>query len=668
MRENLRRERNGWNIQPANGDYLFGIGPRSSSGALNTPASGINKRQQVAQVMLEEYQAKRNFQVTTEPPAAEPSQRGGQLRFVIQKHAARRLHYDLRLELDGVLLSWAVPKGPSLNSEDKRLAVQTEDHPLEYQSFEGNIPKGEYGAGSMIIWDRGTYSPDWNHVRTAGKKDEELYLRKGLAEGKLTFVLQGQKVRGSWTLVRIGKSTKDWLLRKNQDEFASEVKILIEDGASVVSGRTIDDVREGKLSAHTPIDCAPASSRKASASEQHKQEKHNRYDKQTERGTSRAGRPGALSGSKSRQPQNNAEVNQVLDQLEGDQEKLVLQVEGHDISFSNLNKIFWPETDKARAITKRNYVQYLVAVSPYALPHLQDRPITLLRYPNGVQGAKFYQKHWEHKLPEFVETVNLFGQDANTDQEYMLCNNLSTLLWLAQLADLELHTWHSRIKPDRTSATQSTNFTGSAANLKSSILNYPDFLCFDLDPYIYSGKEKSGEEPELNERAFKETCKVARLIKEMLNSIGAKAYIKTTGKTGLHLYVPIVRNLQFEDVRDFSEALGRLLLKEHPKLITLEWSIAKRTDKIFVDVNMNARGKTLSTIYSPRVAPGAPISVPLSWDELDDVYPTDFAMHKVVDRLEKTGDLWSSILSDQFDLSPLQEKAAKTPRTKRLQR
>ncbi len=201
--------------------------------------------------MLEEYEKKRNFQLTAEP-GAEIGKRQGPLRFVVQKHAARRLHYDLRLELDGVLLSWAVPKGPSLNIKDKRLAVQTEDHPLDYQFFEGVIPGGQYGAGSMIIWDGGTYSPDWNHVRNPGSKDEESQIRKALAEGKITFILRGEKLRGSWTLVRLNKSSKDWLLRKNSDEHASDSEDLAELTRSVVSGRTIEEVREGK-SAAAPI-------------------------------------------------------------------------------------------------------------------------------------------------------------------------------------------------------------------------------------------------------------------------------------------------------------------------------------------------------------------------------------------------------------------------------
>ncbi len=341
----------------------------------------------------------------------------------------------------------------------------------------------------------------------------------------------------------------------------------------------------------------------------------------------------------------------VLEQLDGEQEKLVLHVEGHDISFSNLNKVFWPAHGKQNAVTKRDYTQYLVRIAPFVLPHLRNRPITLLRFPNGITGSKFYQKHWEHRLPQYVETIELFGQDANADQEYMVCNNLATLVWLAQIADLELHTWHSRVMPEENSAVKSTKFTGSVDNLRNSILNYPDFLAFDLDPYIYSGKEKSGAEPELNERAFQETCRVARLIKEVLDSINAASFVKTTGRTGLHLYVPIVRNLDFEAVRDLSEAIGRLILKEYPDLITLEWAVSKRTGKIFVDCNMNVRGKTLASIYSPRVAPEAPVSIPLEWSELGHVYPTDFTVLTVYDRIAKVGDIWRDIHQQETDLT-----------------
>lgn len=199
--------------------------------------------------MLEEYEKKRNFEITAEPPAEVKSRQTGSLRFVVQKHAARRLHYDLRLELNGVLVSWAVPKGPSLNINDKRLAVQTEDHPFDYQWFEGNIPQGEYGAGSMIIWDAGTYGPDWSHIPNPSTKDDEEQIKKALAAGKITFVLHGEKLHGSWTLVRLNKTSKEWLLRKNRDEFANDNEDLVELDRSVSSGRTIEEVREGRPAA-----------------------------------------------------------------------------------------------------------------------------------------------------------------------------------------------------------------------------------------------------------------------------------------------------------------------------------------------------------------------------------------------------------------------------------
>src|SRR6266853_5781902 len=151
---------------------------------------------------LTEYSAKRTFAATPEPPAAVAATGAGPLLFVVQQHSARRLHYDFRLECDGVLKSWAVPKGPALNPSEKRLAVHVEDHPYDYASFEGIIPPGQYGAGEVIVWDCGLYSPDeggsWFHDRA----EAERRTRDGIAKGKLSCLLRGEKVKGSWALVR----------------------------------------------------------------------------------------------------------------------------------------------------------------------------------------------------------------------------------------------------------------------------------------------------------------------------------------------------------------------------------------------------------------------------------------------------------------------------------
>jgi bifunctional non-homologous end joining protein LigD len=197
--------------------------------------AGKTKRTRVrAPKSLKEYAGKRNFTRTPEPAGS--SIRGKGREFVVQKHAARRLHYDLRLELDGVLKSWAVTKGPSLTAGEKRLAVHTEDHPIEYLNFEGTIPKGEYGAGSMIVWDRGHWEPEGEP-------------QKGLAKGHLAFALDGARLRGRWHLVRMrprsGEKTEPWLLIKSDDEFArraGESEIIDEEATSRISGRTNEEL------------------------------------------------------------------------------------------------------------------------------------------------------------------------------------------------------------------------------------------------------------------------------------------------------------------------------------------------------------------------------------------------------------------------------------------
>src|SRR5512145_1163040 len=169
---------------------------------------------------LKDYSAKRTFTATPEPAPAAAAARKGPLLFVIQQHSARRMHYDFRLECDGVLKSWAVPKGPSPDPAEKRLAVQTEDHPLDYASFEGVIPPGQYGAGEVIVWDCGLYSPDEGGTSFHDRPEAERRVREGLAKGKLGFLLRGEKVKGSFALVKT-KEAKQWLLIKHRDRFVT---------------------------------------------------------------------------------------------------------------------------------------------------------------------------------------------------------------------------------------------------------------------------------------------------------------------------------------------------------------------------------------------------------------------------------------------------------------
>jgi bifunctional non-homologous end joining protein LigD len=351
----------------------------------------------------------------------------------------------------------------------------------------------------------------------------------------------------------------------------------------------------------------------------------------------------------------------ILEQLNTDKEKLELEVEGNKIPFSNLNKVFWPGTANMEPVTKRDYAIYLAKVAPYLLPHLRDRLITMVRFPNGIAQGRFYQKHWEQKLPPFVETIRHFTEHAGHDQDFLVCNNISTLLWLAQIADLELHTSHTRNNPEPEGSTLSRNYTGSVENLEQSLLNYPDYLVFDLDPYSYSGKEKKGEEPELHQKGFKQACDLAFWLKELLDSLKIESFIKTSGRTGLHIYIPIIRTIDYDTVRTLSEIIGRQILKDHPEDVTMDWAIVKRTGKVFLDHNMNARSKTLGSIYSPRVAPEATISTPIEWSELRKIYPHDFTMHSVPERLKEKGDLWADILNHKNDLEKLLINTDKSP-------
>jgi bifunctional non-homologous end joining protein LigD len=288
------------------------------------------------------------------------------------------------------------------------------------------------------------------------------------------------------------------------------------------------------------------------------------------------------------------------------------------------------------------------------LPHLKDRPLTLVRFPNGIGGGHFYQKHYEQGVPPFVETTLLYSDQNKGDGEYLRVNNLATLLWLGQLADIELHTWYSRVNPTEDAEGRPTTFAGSVENMQRSVLNYPDFVVFDLDPYLYSGKEARGAEPELHLEGFAATSQAALWLKEMLDSLGLASFVKTTGRTGLHIYVPIKRSLDYHQTHTISETLARVLAQQHPREVTIEWAVDKRKGKVFADYNQNVRGKTLASIYSPRVLPWAAVSMPLRWDEVGGgVFPTDFTILTAPERLRQVGDLWAGILDAKHDLSGL---------------
>src|SRR5579872_1599679 len=297
---------------------------------------------------LTTYKQKRSFAASPEPRGGKPT--GKTLLFVVQKHDASHLHYDFRLEMEGVLKSWAIPKGPSLNPADKRLAMQVEDHPFDYKDFEGIIPQGNYGAGTVMVWDTGTYEPleETNGSKTAQNR----VLLKELAAGSLKFRLNGKKLKGEFALVRTkGRGDNSWLLIKHRDKYASEEPVTEKD-RSVLSKKTLEQIAKSPESAtwQSNRKSSPRTTRNAAAAPVAAKE------------TKPILSPGAPSQT--------------------------IKIGGHELAISHLDKVFWPK----EKFTKRDLLNYYHAVAPYMLPYLEDRPQSLNRFPNGINGPSFYQK------------------------------------------------------------------------------------------------------------------------------------------------------------------------------------------------------------------------------------------------------------------------------------
>jgi bifunctional non-homologous end joining protein LigD len=813
---------------------------------------------------LGEYVKKRK-EGTPEPGVGAGSSRGTAAAFVVQKHSARRLHYDLRLELDGVLKSWSVPKGPSLDPSQRRLAVMVEDHPFDYKNFEGLIPKGHYGAGSVVVWDQGTYLA----VGSNRREESDQIIRNGLKDGKVSIILTGQKLRGEFTLIRL-KTENNWLFLKKADEFATTADITA-DNASVLTGKNNEDLErersladinklknempnvvepmlaklgEGpfdrpgwqfepkwdgyRLIAHIkngsvrlssrrdndftamfqPVAVAlsrlgheaildgeavvldgngrpnfgllqsyrerptgelvyyvfdllyvdgfdlrdfPLKNRRELLEELFRDKdlpgielspavKENGLDffasyvaprdlegmmaknlsgpyrmgkrsddwiKIKRQKTQTAviagfteGRGGRRLGSlvlavregndwkyigNAGSGFDAAIEDKLIGQLEAikisgsavndvprfpakviwtkpelvcevrftewtadkilrhpvflglrpdkkpdeaimetpespagavllvaeDKDTRHISVGGEIVPISNFRKIYWPE----ERYTKFDLAQYYVKMAKYILPHLIDRPESLHRFPHGIDGESFYQKNTaDLNLPDWVKTVTIDSESRGAPVQYLLCQNEQTLAYLANLGCIELNPWNSRI--------------GS--------LDHPDYLVIDLDP---------GDNP------FREVVTVALEVHRIFEELGVLAGCKTSGATGIHIYVPLGARYPYEQARLFAELISNLIHRKLPKLTSVERNPGKRTDKIYLDYLQNKRGQTLAAAYSLRPLPGAPVSTPLSWDELGpDLKPANFTMTNVLERVEKLGDLWQPILNESVDL------------------
>ena len=515
---------------------------------------------------LAKYRSMRDFSRTAEPsggPAPPPGQR-----FVIQQHAARRMHYDFRLELDGVLLSWSVPKGPSLSTKERRLAVRTEDHPVDYGDFEGVIPKGEYGGGTVSVWDRGSWAPEGD-------------AREAVRKGKLSFTLHGEKLHGRWHLVRTRGDAKaeNWLLFKGRDDDARDTgDIVVDQPASVVSGRTIDEIAAAADRVwHSHKPAAPTVAEKRAA-------------------LITAASPSRASQRASQRGDDHRDVLGLVAQL-----PLGFQP-------TNLDKVLYPE----QRITKGDLIAYLAVVAEHALPHIANRPLTLVRCPEGIAAhgrgkACFFQKHMLAGSPPSIEPVAIV-EDGDT-VNYMQVHDMPGLAALAQLGSLEIHTW----------------------GCHSDELEQPDLLVFDLDPDVGLGWEK--------------VALAAFELRRRLNDLGLESFVKTTGGKGLHVVAPIERGIGWDDFKAFSKAVVEAMERDDPASYTTNPIKAHRKGKTFLDYLRNGRGATFIAPYSPRARSGAPVAVPISWEELaHGVDPATFTTATVPRRLvQLRADPWEAM-------------------------
>lgn len=295
-------------------------------------------------------------------------------------------------------------------------------------------------------------------------------------------------------------------------------------------------------------------------------------------------------------------------QIPPDAIDLEVEVEGKSLKLTNLQKPFWPDL----GITKGDLIQYYADVSPYLLPHLEHRAMVMKRYPNGAYGEFFFQKRAPVPRPDWIDICSIEHSSGNVI-DFPIVRDLPSLLWVVNLGCIDLNQWYARCDD----------------------VNRPDYLHFDLDPV------KGAD--------FDDVLKSALLVHEALDALEAPNYPKTTGSRGIHIYVPIERGPLQKEVWTFAKRFAQSMEKLYPDLITAEYKIAKRPEgHVLVDYNQNAWGRTLSSVYSVRPKPHAPVSTPVTWQEIrDGIRIEDFRLDNVRERLAKTGDLWSPMVENR---------------------
>lgn len=283
----------------------------------------------------------------------------------------------------------------------------------------------------------------------------------------------------------------------------------------------------------------------------------------------------------------------------------IMVIEGKNVKCTNLTKVYWPD----EGYTKGDIISYYLSISKYILPYLKNRPQSLNRHPNGIKSKGFFQKDMDvAQLPSWVKTVKLYSKSNDDYVDYLICNDAATLVYMANLGCIEINPWHSTyLAPDE-----------------------PSYIMLDLDP---------------GDIAFTEVVNTALAIKEICDEINIPAYCKTSGATGLHIYIPFGGRYNYNDAKTFAEIIATIANHRLPAVTSIERSVAKRKDKVYIDYLQNNKGQTISSAYSIRPRPLATVSTPLEWKEVNyNLTPQMFTIKNIPGRLNKVGDLWAPVL------------------------
>ena len=296
-----------------------------------------------------------------------------------------------------------------------------------------------------------------------------------------------------------------------------------------------------------------------------------------------------------------------------------ITLNGQTLKLTNLNKLYW----KKEGFRKGDMINYYLQIAPYILPYMIDRPQSLNRHPNGIEGGNFYQKDTKGKIPEWMQTHTDFSESTNTNVDYLVCSNEATLIYMANLGCIEMHPWHSR----------------------SQTWQRPDWCLIDLDP------DKSNN--------FNQVIETAHVVKKVLDAIGATCCVKTSGSTGIHIYIPLGAKYDYDQSKQLAELVVTLVNQELPEITSMQRNPAKRKGKIYLDFLQNRETQTAAAPYSLRPKPGVPVSTPLDWSEVKKgLTPVTYNAKNIFDRLRREGDLFKPVLGKGIQLEKVLAKLA----------